>query len=101
MITMPVDMPLGARGEMILWVTRYCVCLPTTTPGSLETIHQWCEQHWGEQRAGNILHEAQEGWIDYFDGDWQIAFNPWCAHEELILWVSDKSKLTQFCLTWS
>ncbi len=90
-----------SRPDLIRWVSATCAVLPSSTPGSLEKVSTWCEQRWGESRPGNILQEAQEGWIDYFDGDWQITFNPWCAHEELIIWFSTKAQLAEYVLTWS
>ena len=100
MLKLPEDLSGYSRPDLIKWVCETCVTLPHRAPGYVEKISLWCEKRWGEQRAGNILHEAMEGWIDYFDGDWQIAFNPWCASDELIIWVSDKNKLVEFALTW-
>jgi hypothetical protein len=52
-------------------------------------------------RPGNILQEAEDGWIDRISGDWQIALNPFSLREEMVIWFAHRELLTEFCLTWT
>lgn len=88
------------RTDLIQWVADNCVCLREQTPAYLEQVSTWCEDRFGESRAGNILQEALEGWIDYFDGDWQLIFNPFVATEQLVIWFANRNDLVEFSMLW-
>jgi hypothetical protein len=60
--------------------------------------YTWCKRMFGEERGGNIMQEAEEGWLDYSDGHWCM-----CWYETKVTWVfwfSNRSRLAQFTLTW-
>ncbi len=100
MITIP-DNVWCSSPELVHWVAKNCVVLPSHTRGSLETVSAWCEQRGGVSRPGNILQEAEDGWIDRISGDWQIALNPFSLREEMVIWFAHRELLTEFCLTWT
>lgn len=86
--------------NLIECVTRECVPLRHQTPEFFEQVKTWCHARWGEPRPGNILTEAMEGYIDYFDGDWQILFNPMSEHAEWWIWLGNRNDRTEFQLIW-
>jgi hypothetical protein len=94
------SMNLRDRPDLIEWVSRECVSLKHQTPEFFDQVNTWCHARWGEPRDGNILHEALEGHLDYFDGDWQILFNPMSPHEELMIWLGNRNDRTEFQLIW-
>lgn len=92
---------MTARQDLIEYVIHKCVRLNNQRNWLAQS--QWCEQHVGECRPGDIFQEAQEGWIDYFDGDWQLIQHNG-AHDMpagWVFWFANKSDQTQFQLTWS
>ena len=88
-------------GGLITWMASQCVMLPVFYPLPLETYVAWCESHMGEARPGNVWAEVQEGHLDYFDGDWQMFFDPYCHHEQLVIWFARSSDRAQFILTFA
>jgi hypothetical protein len=86
--------------NLLEWMWRECVPLKHQTPEFFEQVNIWCHARWGEPRDGNILHEALEGHLDYFDGDWQILFNPMSEHEEWWIWLGNRNDRTEFQLIW-
>lgn len=89
------------RPDLIRWVAQECIELKVQSPEFLEQVSAWCESRWGEARAGNILHEAQEGWIDYFDGEWQLICDPFCAYERFVIWIGNRNNRAEYALLWS
>ena len=68
----------------------------TWDDAKIKTAKVWCQNRFGEERDGNIMWEATEGWMDYIDGDWNFVWNlGYC-----LFWFSSKGRLTQFTLTW-
>lgn len=64
----------------------------------IEDAFSWCERTFGEERAGDILYEAQDGWLDLVDGYWCMG---WYGHKSTwVFWFSTRDRLTQFTLTW-
>ena len=55
---------------------------------------------WNACLPFNILQEAQEGWIDYFDGDWQLICDPFHAQERFVIWIADRNNRTEYALLW-
>lgn len=98
MIWLPEDLTDYSRPDLIKWVAATCIQLPHTPP---QAQLDWCEQHFGEQRAGNILQEAQEGWIDYFDGDWQVLTSPFVWQEPFMIWFANRDDQVTYQLAWS
>ena len=98
MIWLPEDLSRYPRPDLISWVAATCIQLPHTPP---QAQLDWCEQHFGEQRAGNILQEAKEGRTDYFDGDWQLTYNPFRWGEKLVLWFANRDDQVAFQVAWS
>jgi len=70
------------------------------SPAKVLDAFNWCEKTFGEERPGNIVNEAQEGQLDYFDGDW---CGIWCDFPgtDWIFWFSTQDRLTQFTLSWN
>lgn len=100
MLKLPDPIP-GSRPDLVTWVVSTCVTLPDCWPLENDTMYEWLESRFGESRPGNILQEALDGWIDYFDGDWQVLWNPFDWKEDLIIWFARKEDLTEFVLTWT
>lgn len=101
MLSVPENLQGYPRPDLIDWVASECVPLKTQSPEFLEQVSAWCEARWGEARAGNILQEAQEGWIDYFDGEWQMICDPFYAHERFVIWIADRNNRAEYALVWS
>ena len=88
------------RPDLIEWVAATCVVIPHPLSSKLVQISDWCHKRMGEYRHGNILREAQEGHLDYFDGSWQIIMNPFASPEELCVWFADRNDQAAFIVTW-
>ena len=101
MLHVPDNLQGYPRPDLIHWVAQECGPLKTQSPKFLEQVSVWCESRWGEARAGNILQEAQEGWIDYFDGEWQLICDPFHAQESFVIWIGDCNKRMEFALQWA
>jgi len=85
------------RPDLIRYVMSQCVIVPPRDdPGDLFRMTQWCEKHVGECRPGNIIQEAQEGWLDYFDGDWcDLRYDG-----KLVFWFAREQDRMEFLLSW-
>jgi len=59
---------------------------------------EWCEKHIGEPRPHHPIHEAEEGWIDYFDGEWA---HEWQYLGGISFWFARKRDAVLFQLTWA
>lgn len=87
------------RPDLVQYVAHHCVRMNSQHTWDEQVA--WCEHRFGEQRPGDIMQEALEGWLDYFDGDWQLMYDPWSSNRQFVIWFANKSDLTQFQLTWS
>ena len=72
--------------------------VPDWEAEQIEDAYTWCKSMFGEERGGDIVHEAQEGWLDYFDGDWCMSW--YATKATWVFWFSSQSRLAQFTLTW-
>ena len=73
--------------------------VPDWEGSQIEAAYTWCKSTFGEERAGDIVHEAQGGWLDYSDGDWCMSW--YATKATWVFWFSSRSRLAQFTLTWS
>jgi hypothetical protein len=89
------------RSSLVGFVTAECVDVSHLGEKAVLDMIRWCETHLGAERSGCILTEAQEGHIDYFDGDWQHSLN-YSRGGDLrsYFWFAKRSDRTQFLLTW-
>ena len=99
-ITLPENLDCYSRPDLIKWVAETCVVLGNDIY-IWDAQIAWCERRLGKPRPGHILYEAQDGWIDYFDGDWQSLFNPFNHAEELVIWFASRDDQAAFLLTWT
>jgi hypothetical protein len=100
LIWLPEDLSGYVRPDLITWVAATCVPVTKGVAANWAAL-AWCDARMGEQRAGNILQEAQEGWIDYFDGDWQMVCNPFVWQEQFVIWFASRELMTEYLITWS
>jgi hypothetical protein len=83
--------------DLIKWVMDHSVSVPEDRIDLVPQMVEWCEQNIGEQRPGHPLHEAQEGWIDYLEGDWA---HEWQFLGGVSFWFWRKKDAVLFQLTW-
>lgn len=87
------------RPDLIKYVLAHCVEIRPEKIVHLQDMVAWCEERLGESRAGSILAEALEGWLDYFDGDWSHLYGELGdnAHR---FWFHNNQDQALFTLTW-
>ena len=75
-----------------------CVKLADTT--NYEEAIKWCEDNLGERRICHPLVEAEEGYIDYFEGEWATStqISMFASFIEMSFWFARKSDRMQFAL---
>lgn len=56
---------------------------------------EWCIKNVGKERPYHPIHEAEEGWMDYFEGEWALD------RTEMNFWFLDARMLSAFMLCWS
>lgn len=101
MINLPEDLSGYARPDLIRWVAGNCTYLPFLS-NRMDLRHAWLVNRFGRPRPGCLLHEATAGWIDYFDGDWQIMSDPFNFYSaDKIIWFAHKEHITELNLAWS
>jgi hypothetical protein len=59
---------------------------------------QWMLDNIGEQRHSHPYHEAEEGWIDYFEGEWAVDFTIGGYN---FYWFANKKLTAIFVLMYS
>jgi hypothetical protein len=88
-----------ARPDLVQYVADHCVRM--SEHHLYDEQVAWCEHKFGEQRPGNIIQEAEEGWLDYFDGDWQLMNDPCTSNTQFVIWFANKSDMAAYVLVWS
>lgn len=86
--------------RLVKLVVDQCVIIKLARPNQghelLHTLYVWCRENIGEQRPYHPIFEAQQGWIDYFDGKWaQTTIN-----DEYWFWFDEPNDQMLFKLTW-
>lgn len=87
------------HSDLIRWVLNNCVEIPPEKMDKLHLMREWCQDRFDEARAGNILFEALEGYIDYFDGEWEDFVNE-LDNSQYLFWFGNKQHRALFTLTW-
>lgn len=91
------------RQELIDYINSTCVILQVEEE-NLKSILDWCNETFEEERPHHPMREAEEGWLDYFDGDWayeQVHYDSHPHRDAISFWFDKKSKATLFKLKWS
>lgn len=70
---------------------------PVPETANLDDIRQWAEEQIGEERPGSIAQELAEGYLDYFDGEWQFTKN---NNFETVFWTWKKEHCMLYTLRW-
>jgi hypothetical protein len=94
MITQDTD----RKFNLYNYYLKQCVEIPADKTHLIPEMESWCLQQFGERRPGDILMEAMEGHIDYFDGDWCIFQDYWSLKNRA--WFANKADLEAFLVTW-
>jgi len=87
------------RPDLICWVLNHCVEIPPEKMDKLHLMKEWCRDQFDEPRGGNILVEALEGYIDYFDGYWEDFVHE-LDNSQYLFWFDRKQHRALFILTW-
>lgn len=94
------------RPGLIQYVRSHSVDIDTHTIDRtrFREMLLWCQTHVGPERPHHPIFEAEEGWLDYFEGDW--------AHTTIFdddappgrntysFWFARPEDRTLFTLTW-
>lgn len=81
----------------IAHVRTECVLLPEDKSlRKIAIIIKWCEENIGEDRCSHPIYEAEQGWLDYFEGDWAYTYE----YEVVNFWIAKESHRVLFKLTW-
>lgn len=84
--------------ELVTIVLSQCVTVNRAMTYLIEDMKSWCMENVGEQRPHHPLGEAEEGWLDYFDGEWVVTYDP--SSLSWLFWFEKKADRTLFQLTW-
>lgn len=85
---------LVRRQRICKLVNDNSVILKCSRDALNDTI-EWCIENVGKERPYHPIHEAQGGWIDYFEGHWAVD------RTERNFWFFDARMLSAFMLRWS
>lgn len=88
----------GRRNDLVSIIMSQSVVVDRSRMSLLDDMKAWCRENVGEQRPYHPLGEAEEGWLDYFDGEWAITHDP--NSTGWIFWFGKKADRTLFQLTW-
>ena len=83
---------MNTRPDLINWVRNRSVDIPEHLNEKLIEMLNWCLENIGDDSGGHPMGEAQEGWIDYLEGDW--------AFEDNSFWFYRKEDMMKFMLTF-
>lgn len=66
----------GHADRLIKKIWSECVQVPhdAAIGTRLGDMIEWCVLNVGERRPNHPIHEAYEGWMDYFDGLWAVDY---------------------------
>lgn len=84
--------------EQILHLRKYVNRNSISVDADKETLIrmvEWCELNAGDERPYHPIHEADEGWMDYFEGEWALD------RVEKNFWFYNPKILSAFMLRWS
>lgn len=84
--------------EQILRLRKYVNAHSVVVGADRDVVKEmlnWCEENAGEERPYHPRHEADEGWMDYFEGEWA------CDRVERNFWFFNPKMLSAFMLRWS
>lgn len=85
--------------DLVRLILAQSVPIPRSKANLLEDMKSWCLENVGEMRHYHPLTEAEEGWIDYFDGDWAVDYD---RHRTgWSFWFAKKDHRVLFQLTWT
>lgn len=86
------------RQHLIKNIRNQSVALPRGYKFELKELTEWCNTHIGEKRPYHPIYEAEQGWLDYFDGEWAYTF--YTDEEVHLIWIMRKEKRTEFAMRW-
>jgi hypothetical protein len=94
------------RQDLIAWVERTCVRVRLGS--NTQQAKDWCLENVGDLRQWHPLREAQEGRLDYFDGNWAITIddkNEFITTVAIIdpiynFWFEKERDAAAFALRW-
>lgn len=80
------------RQKLIKNIKNECVSIPRGINLDLNEIIDWCNSNIGCERLYHPIYEAEQGWIDYFDGEWAYTV----YEGEHYIWIMDETKRKSF-----
>lgn len=86
------------RKQLIASIRSQCVAMPRSQKHDIFEIMQWCNTHIGKKRIYHPIYEAEQGWLDYFDGEW--AYSLYIEEEVHLYWIHAKEKRIEFTMRW-
>ena len=86
-------------GYLVALIEAQCVSVRRSRMHELENMKRWCIDRIGEMRPFHPLGEAREGWLDYFDGDWAVTYDP--NGTGWLFWFAKRDDRTLFQITWA
>jgi hypothetical protein len=96
------EQDLGLTARLVASIRRQCVSVPTSKDSAaLTEMRVWCYNNIGPRRPHHPIHEAEEGYIDYLEGNWAMGRDHTAEDNNSIsFWFADSNDYTQFVLTW-
>jgi hypothetical protein len=86
--------------HMVRWVDQSSVyVLRTRDDVGMDILMSWCESNAGEQRAHHPMSEAEQGWMDFFEGDWAVEIDE-ADPDYWSFWFANKSVRVLFNMVW-
>lgn len=67
---------------------------------NLTEVIKWCKFRFGTMRPHHPIFEAEDGWLDYFEGNWAMSFKPDGPGTVWMFWFEKQEDLVEFKLCW-
>lgn len=92
----------GRSRRLIARVRSQCVEVdPSIKPMDLKDLVIWCRENIGEPRPHHPIFEAEDGWMDYFEGCWAVDYLVNHDGRDVhSFWFEYDRDRTLFKLTW-
>lgn len=86
--------------RLIKIIVDQCVIIHSKTNSLdhelLSNLCEWCKEHVGKRRPHHPIYEAEQGWIDFFEGVWSCT----TINNDYWFWFSNHTDRVLFKLTW-